>query len=582
MPAATSAAAPKHIHLTAEAQALALWTYVQVKAPRFTFDTALDLVKQLRLRQGEDPKSLATRLRKALQDKGIGFKRTHALHAASRLAGYDSWHTNEDARAARLRFSTLDADKLGEKEFSSWSELAMELREWSSRLLARGQLPLGVLALNFSGRVLNLSTPVPAAKDEPQQSNQSWPLGVVSSVIDDPLWLEEAPGALEKLRRHLEEDGRAVLDGYAVLRLCTNSGDAPDTHQAVTASDVVNSELVLVREDNEDDPRSGYEIARGDELTCWHQLELSLRDFATNEMPEVHVTVPEEGTGAWIVNGIRYVWFVETLQPHDYVPGRVHRQIGIPDCERLLRRYKLAKRIHGKTFKHHEQTKRIDYLGGPPESYRVDLHFLLHQLKAAGLTWETYCEKFGAEPLPMQATLPVGFVFQLLENLQVEKPNLVFAMPNLSEMARVDDGGLLRALMPRVETVRPAMPRDLDEAVEIELRKAVEEFGTGLRMQKFSSGALRSEQELPYLLYASEAEQFRATVDELGLVMYAAAVPHLLSTKGLLPEVPGANMWPWAIGHAVFLRFERRGAHDEPSSGAAESLSCNLRNTSVG
>ena len=72
---------------------------------------------------------------------------------------------------------------------------------------------------------------------------------------------------------------------------------------AVAASDVVNSELVLRREDNEDDPHSGYEIARGDELTCWHQLELSLRDDATNEMPEVHVTVAEEGTGAWFVNG---------------------------------------------------------------------------------------------------------------------------------------------------------------------------------------------------------------------------------------------------------------------------------------
>lgn len=562
MPAASSATAPKHVLLTPEAQAIALWTYVQVKAPRFTFETALDLVKHLRLRQGEDPKSLATRLRKALQDKGVAFKRTHALHAASRLAGYDSWHTNEEAGAARLRFSTLDAEKLDEKEFSSWSELAVELREWSDRLLARGQLPLGVLALNFTGSVLNLSTPVPPAKDDPQQRNQSWPLGTISSVFDDPQWLEEAPAAVEKLRRHLEEGGKAVLDGYAVLRLCATSRDAPDDPLAVTASDVVNSELVLKREDDEDDPHGGYEIARGDELTCWHQLELSLRDDRTNAMPEVRVTIPDAGVGAWFVNGTRYVWSVETLKPQDYVPGRVHRQIGIPDCERLLRRYKLAKRIHGKTFKHHDQTKHVDYLGGPPENYRVDLHFLLHQLKAAGLTWDACCEKFGAEPLPMpmQDTLPVEFVFQLLQNLQIEKPNLVFAMPNLSEMAQVDDDSLLRALMPRVETARAVMPRDLDAATASELRKAVEEFGTGLRMQKVVGGASQMEHELPYLVYANEAEQFRATVDKLGLMMYAAAVPHLLSTKGLLPEVPGVNMWPWAIGHAIFLRFERRGS----------------------
>lgn len=557
MSAATSAAAPKPLPLTAEAQAAALWTFVQVKAPRFSFNTALDLVKRLQLRPHEDPKVLAKRLRKALQDKGVAFKHAHALQAASRLSGYGSWHTNEEAGVARLRFSTLDADKLGEKEFSSWSQLAVELRMWSDRLLARGQLPLGVLVLSFTGKVLNLSTPAPPAKDDPQQRNQSWPLGTISSAVNDPQWLAEAPAALEKLRRHLEEGRKAVLDGYAVLQLCATSPDAADNPLAVTASDVVNSELVLMREDDEDDPRGGYEIARGDEVTCWHQLELSLRDHRTNEPSEVRVTIPDKGVGAWYVNDIRYVWFVETLKPRDYVPGRVHRQIGLPDCERLLRRYKLAKRIHGKAFKHHEQTKHVDYLGGPPENYRVDLHFLLHELKKAELTWEAYCEKFGAQPLQMQDTLTVGFVFQLLQDLEVEKPNHIFAKPSLAEMARIDDDSLLRALMPRVESVRFVMPGDMEDDLANELRKAVEEFSSGLRMQKFVSGALQMEQELPYLVYASEAEQFRATVDEMGLTMYAAAVPHLLSTKGLLPEVPGVNMWPWAIGHALFLRFER-------------------------
>ena len=50
-----------------------------------------------------------------------------------------------------------------------------------------------------------------------------------------------------------------------------------------------------------------------------------------------------------------------------------------------------------------------------------------------------------------------------------------------------------------------------------------------------------------------------AAVDELGLVMYAAVMPHLLSTKGLVPDVPGIDAWPWALGNAVFLRFEHRG-----------------------
>lgn len=565
MPFNYSATAPDHNQLTPEAQAGALWTFVQLKSPRFTFDDALDVVEQLKLREGEDPRTVAQRLRKALQARRIAFKHTHALHAASRLAGYSSWHTNEHAGTPRLRFTTLDGSKgltpesLQTGEFKSWDDMATELRRWTDRLYARGQLPLGVLALKFADGTLNFSTPVPPDKDSPNQQAQFWPLAAVTSLLEEESWLEDAPTALEKLRRHLEENGKAVLDGYAVLQLCASSTDRKDMPGSVAIADVANTELVLMREDDEDDPRAGYEIARGDELTCWHQLELSLRNDTANEMPDVSITVPDEGNGAWFVNGTRYVWVLETLKPKEYVPGRVHRFLGIPDCVRLLRRYKLAKRIHGGTFKYHQQTKNIGYLSGVPETYRVDLHFLLHQLKAANLTWDGYCEKFGAEPLPMQDRLPVGFVFQLLQNLKIEKPNLIFAKPNISEMERVDDDSLLRALMPRIDSVRSGvLPRGLEEERVKELHKALEDFGSNLRVRMMTSGrGLHVENELPYLLYASEAEQLRATVQDLGLTMYAAVMPNLLSTKGLVPDSP--NAWPWALGYALFVRFERQG-----------------------
>ncbi len=560
MKASSSANGPKHTQITPEAQAVALWTFVQAKAPRFTLDAARDVVSRLGLRPGEDPKPLAKRLRAALEAHHVVFKHTNALQAASHLAGFTSWHDNKDDDTHRLTFATFDVDLVREAHFRSWDDLAVELRNWADRLLGRGQLPLGVLTLNFSGQGLSLSTPVPPAKDDEKQRNQAWPLGVIKSAIDDVQWLDGAPAALEKLRRHLEEDGHAVLDGYAVLRLCSTSHDRPGHPTAVTVSDVVNSELVLMREDNEDDPRSGYEIARGDELACWYQLELSLRKDATNEMPRLQVTVPEEGAGTWHVNGNRYIWMMETLKPQAYVPGRVNRQIGIPDCERLLRRYNLAKRIHGKTFKHHEQTKHVDYLGGPPENYRVDLHFLLRQLKNAELTWEGYIEKFSAEPLPMTDRLPVGFVFQLIEDLQIEKPNQLFAKPNLSEMERADDDGLLRALMPRVEHVRYVAPNDLDIMRANDLRTAIEEFAGGLHAHKMlTAGGVEMEDELPHLVWATEAEDLRLAAETLGLVMHAATIPHLHSTKGLLPEVPGIHAWPWAFGNALFLRFVHGG-----------------------
>lgn len=561
MKVSPSANGPTHTQITPEAQAATLWMYVQAKATRFTLDAARDVVNRLDLREGEDPKSLAKRLRIALQTHRISLKHTHALHAASHLAGFKSWHTNKGDDVHRLTFATFDANPVRQAHFRSWDELAVELREWADRLLVRGQLPLGVLALGFNGQILNLSTPVPLAKNDTQRRNQSWPLGTITPAIDDPQWLDGAPAALEKLRRHLEEGGHAVLDGYAVLQLCSTSHDQPWHPMAVTVSDVANSELVLMREDSEDDPRSAYEIARGDELTCWYQLELSLRDNRTNQMPSAQVIIPEEGVGAWHVNGIRHVWAVETLKPQAYVPGLVNRQIGVADCVRLLRRYNLAKRIHGKTFKHHEQTKHVDYLGGPLETCRVDLHFLLGQMNKAGLNWEAYIEKFDAEPLPMTDTLPVGFVFQLLENLQIEKPNQAFAKPNLSEMERVDDDRLLRALVPRVEHVRYVTPADLEEVRAAELRKAVEEFASGLHAQKmFTAGGLQMENELPHLVWATDAEEFRLTVEALGLVMHVATVPHLHSTKGILPEVPTIKAWPWALGNALFLRFERDGS----------------------
>jgi hypothetical protein len=533
----TSTTASNSPLLTPEAQAAALWTFIEAKTPRFSFEDALGIIQQLQPRPGEDPKSLAKRLRKALQARRVTLKHTHALHAASQVQGHSSWHTNEEADVARLQFTSMETIgtdfPLSVVEFMSWNELADELRVWADRLQERGELPLGVMAVSVNEHTLNFSAPRPTDQGTNRQP-QSWLLGAVTPLLDKDGWLLDAPSALEKLRRHLEETGKAVLDGHAAFHLCATSSDRVGEPMSVTVADAPNSELVLHREDDEDDPRSGYEIARGDEVTCWHQLELSMRNDTTDEMPELHISVPDEGTGCWMVNGRRYVWVLETLKPKEYVPGRVSRYIGPRDCERLFRRYQLAKRIH--------------------------VHFILHRLNAAGLEWGGYCNKFGVEPLPPQDRLPVGFVFQFLQNLKIEDPNKVFATPNLSEMARIDDDSLLRALMPRVESVRYGKPRDLEKELEEKLREAVENFASALRMQKFmGGGGLQVEKELPYLLYATDAAELCASVDELGLLMYAAVMPHLLSTKGLVPDVPGIEAWPWALGHAIFLRFERRG-----------------------
>jgi hypothetical protein len=551
--------------VTDEVRAGALWTFIQAQAPRFTFDEALEVVRELRVDTREHHKVLAKRLRKALQARGIALKHVNALHAAAQLNGLASWHGDSEPETPHLRLYVFEAaSHVRQSEFASWSELAGALRVWADKLLSLGQLPLGVLTMSFTGRSVQFSAPVPKQGEGAGPGrNEMWPLGGVTPIAEvDQTWLAEAPAALEKLRRHLEETGKAVLDGYATLYLCANSHDRPGDVNAVTSGDVVNSELVLLREPDEDDPRSGYEIARGDELTCWHQLELALHDDRSNHQSDrIDVTVPAEGVGAWFVNGVRYVWALETLKPNEFVPGRVHRQLGIPDCERLLRRYKLAKRIHSGGLRHHDMTKRVDYLSGPPETWRVDLHRVLHILNKAELTWDGYIEKFGAEPLPMGPALPVGFVMQLLENLKVEDPNKVFAWPTLAEMALVTDDKLLCSLLPRVDAVRYAKPKGVDAEAAEAVHKAIDEFAGALHVQKMvAAGALPMENELPYLVYASDAQELRMSAEALGMQMYVAVSPHLISTNGLLPEVPGVKTWPWAFGHALMVRFVREGA----------------------
>jgi hypothetical protein len=81
-----------------------------------------------------------------------------------------------------------------------------------------------------------------------------------------------------------------------------------------------------------------------------------------------------------------------------------------------------------------------------------------------------------------------------------------------------------------------------------------------LHAQKIlTAGGLQGKNELPHLVWASDAQEFRLATDALGLVMYAATVPHLFPTKDILPDTPGVNMLPWALGNALFLRFERDG-----------------------
>ncbi|MBS1154443.1 MAG: hypothetical protein H6R07_367 [Proteobacteria bacterium] len=535
-----------------QATAAALWTFVHLKVPRFTSNAALKVVEGLHTRPDEDPKVLAKRLRKALSDAGVSLKHTAALDAASRILGYSSWHAcNREPTVSKLKLTVVA--QTPEEQFSSWHELAPRLAEW---LETWHQVKLTkVFEIRFGSDFILVCVPEPK-KDSLEGETEMVPALAINPLGEAKGWLSEAPAAFEMVRRRLEETDKAILDGVATLQICGRYGPEvlaklPAIPQPVSPDDTCNSELVLLREDNELMPGDGYEIARGDEMTCWSQLELAVKDEAKGQ--PLGISLDES---AWRVGKGRYVWLMTTLHPEDYVPGQVQSMLTEAESEKLLRRYRLAKRILGGKVKRHHVTKQLKYLSGPDDTYRVDLHRVFLALNDSGHDWDTFCTETGIE----QDKVPevkVDFVMTLAEHLKLKDPNKLFASPPRSKLVKAVDDTLIRSLMPRVDFVRYRTPRDLAPDQVEGIRDAIEDFSASLRLQKMQQLGqfVDPNDPLPYLCYAGEGEELRLKLEALGLEMYVGVMPHLVSTEGVLEKLP--NMWSFAFGHAIYLDIDR-------------------------
>mgnify|MGYP000131895485 FL=1 len=197
--------------LSRDLQATALWTFVHLKVPRFTNEVAREVVQGLEIDPDEDLKHLAKRLRRALHERGVAIKHSAALLAAARLQGERSWYTAADAPTPTLRLVPLSA-AAGE-EVASWQELAPRLCASCDAYLA--QEPVRHIHLRFGPRHVLVSALAPSERTP--GSTEPMPLLAVNPTNEDEHWLQEAPAAFERVRRHLEERGVAVLDGVAVF-----------------------------------------------------------------------------------------------------------------------------------------------------------------------------------------------------------------------------------------------------------------------------------------------------------------------------------------------------------------------------
>jgi hypothetical protein len=525
-----------------ETQAFRLWTFVHKHASGFSRDRALATLRELEPTDQDEIKPFAKRLQRALVTHRVKLVHTSALQAAALVLQGQDWHKVRQGQLVHT-LKLLSFDEAPDELIADWHEAGNRLvaiceahiqRHPTIRAFQIQTTPTTfvVSALEIAGSTENRQLP-------------ALPIAVIKATDAHDRWLRGVARGLETLRRRLEETRLALLDGLAVIELCDSRDVRRFELSAARTNDALNSELVLTREDNPLLPGSGYEIVRGDELACWTQFDLALNGKSG--------VISVDDDGAWTCGDARFIWGIVTLKPKEFVPGLATQQLGPSDAGRLLRRYRQAKRILGRRLPRQPGRKRLDYLGVPSESYRVDLHRLVSALNAAGLTWEAYCEEVGEAGRALVPELPMGFVFRLLERVAIDDPDSVFARPARAELARADDDSVLRALMPRVDHVRYRTCRGLTiDATEV-VREAVAELSTSIIMRL---GAFQSDDPLPDLVYGNDSQELMAKLDELGLVVYVGVMPHLSKIPKEIGLIPGS--WNFAFGHSLYLDIQQR------------------------
>jgi hypothetical protein len=362
-------------------------------------------------------------------------------------------------------------------------------------------------------------------------------LSVTPVNREDPNWLQGAQPVIEALRRKLEETGKATLDGVAVIQA------------SQTMVDAIHAELVLMQSAHELD--LGFELARGDEVECWAQLELSLEGNCLK-------AVIDEADGTWLLGDRRFMWEVATIRPkHEYGPQLETKNLSVEASTRLFRRYQLATNRTPGALKVRQTAKQLEFLCTPAERYRVDLHRLLRELNLKGLDWDGYCEAVGG-PMAMEPLLPIGFIMGLMEYLDLPDPGSAFARPPRSELALATDDKLLNALLPRVSHVRYRAAKGLSEDAKTAVREAIEELSGSLMVRMMSNGGgfISEKDALPQLVYSEDGRNLIDSLANENLVTYVGVLPYLKRIE----KMDGvANAWPFAFGHSLYLDIDQAG-----------------------
>lgn len=537
-----------------EAQAFALWSFLKLKNPRFDVASVLAVVQRLAPHPGDDVKQLAKRLKLELAEAGVSVKHLTALEAAARLLGNESWFSSAE-QPAQPTLSLHSLVNLDAATGKTWRDLYDALVKHGAYALSVD----GATALQIEPGETTLT--LNAVTRDGVDGTQLSPLCVVLPGKHDDTWLNGAAATFESLRRRFEETGRALIEGLAVLALCTDAvSDAsfPPSASALT-------ELVLLRIDG--DAREGYEIARGNEFTCWSQFELAsqedgLRSYEQWVTPDVQM----EGA-AWRCGDGRYEWQLARLSKSGANTRLTTRELSETTSHRLLRRYLLARKKFGGRMPHLDQPRNFADIGRPGDVYRVSVRRIEAELTKANLTWDAFLERYGTD-VPLSPDLPAGALFSLLEMLDMDNPASVLRVPSRNELQRVDSDDILRALAPRADNVRYYVAAALGDEQKTEIREAIQEFADGMQARMLmASGAIQQQGvPLPHLVFAAESEELRARLDACGLTMYVGLMPNITPARKMpgfsqlqqRTDLPPVSPLVW--GTSIFIEVDVKEA----------------------
>jgi hypothetical protein len=475
--------------LSPEAQAATLWTFVQLKAPHFTSADALDVVRDLGDTTQADPKTLARRLQEALSRRRVSLKYTNALQAAARLLGSTSYHTI--ARDAPPLLQLVSAFSSLNRPIKDWKEGIEQFCYWAEGDQEGGGFH--VYQMGFTATSVTMGTPLMKATDKDGRPIPELQLQWSTQQSQ----LAEAIAGVETLRRRYEETGRAVVDGLAAAYFCLHNPHG-DAHPL----DPVNSELVVV--EVAPGPSAGTEVARGDEVKCWAELEAV--------HPKDRAPSYSLNGATWVVEKCRYQWQLSTVRMDDGKPLIVNRPLTEAESAKLFRRHQNAVN-NQRYFVPEDRVKALSSVATAGDEVELD-----------GGQLRKYLSDEFARAMAPHKRVPVSTLVKLAAHLKLSDPSVLVRKPKRSDLSLLRDDELLRTFISRVHDVVYEVPRGLRDEAALEVDRVVDQLLTALKNDVvLLSGEVHDAfpRQAPYMTYANQGKDMLERLKDLGLVVYA-------------------------------------------------------------